>query len=85
MYGSFERASYEVDHIMKKLDMNNNGTLDYSGKCIDFNLLEFLLATISVSELLTTDKLRAAFDVFDTDGSGEITMDEIRSALGAGN
>ena len=34
MYGSQERAAYEVDQILQKLDMNNSGGVDYSGKVI---------------------------------------------------
>ncbi len=32
MYGSNERATNEVDIILEKLDMNNSGNVDYSGK-----------------------------------------------------
>jgi calcium-dependent protein kinase len=34
--------------------------------------------------LLTNDKLEAAFKMFDKDGSGLITADEIKEVLGAG-
>lgn len=32
MYGSEMKATEEVDQILSKLDMNNSGGVDYSGK-----------------------------------------------------
>jgi calmodulin len=34
--------------------------------------------------LLSNEKLRAAFNMFDKDGSGSISADEIKSVLGFG-
>ena len=36
-----------------------------------------MLATINIPNMLTKDKLKAAFQIFDPDGSGSITIDEI--------
>ena len=49
---------------------------------IHLSQLEFLLATINIPEMLTKEKLRIAFNIFDPDGSGEITIAEIQAVLG---
>jgi len=56
--------------------MNNSGGVDYS---------EFLLATINIPSMLTKEKLKAAFQLFDPDGSGEISINEIIQILGGGD
>ncbi len=48
MYGSYERAVSEVTKILAKIDANNSGSIDYS---------EFMMATMDLSNLLTTEKL----------------------------
>ena len=66
MYGSQEKAIHEVDIILEKLDLNGSGDVDYSGKIITFlTTIEFLLAIINIPNMLTTEKLRAAFQIFD--------------------
>ena len=34
LYGSEERATMEVENILEKVDLNQNGSIDYSGKLI---------------------------------------------------
>ena len=41
-----------------------------------------MLATMDINELLTNKKLMAAFQMFDKDGNGEISVDEIISVVG---
>jgi Ca2+-binding EF-hand superfamily protein len=55
--------------------VNGNGTVDYS---------EFLAANLQLNELLTNEKLQAAFNLFDIDQNGKITIEEIKSLLGGG-
>lgn len=40
------------------------------------------MATMNESALISQEKLRAAFKMFDKDGSGTISKDEIKEALG---
>ena len=54
---------------------------DLSGE-IEFS--EFVAATINRDKLLTDDKLRKAFMLFDKDGSGGIDANEIRYHIGVG-
>ena len=56
MYGSKAKAIFEVDQIFQKVDLNGNGTVDYS---------EFLIANTQYNDLMTNEKLRAAFAMFD--------------------
>lgn len=65
----------EVDRIFKLVDVDNSGEIDFS---------EFVTATVNRGELLQHDKLKAAFEMYDKDGSGSISTDEIKQVLGVG-
>jgi calcium-dependent protein kinase len=65
----------EVDKMFESVDTDNSGFIDYS---------EFIVAAMNEKNLLTNDKLEAAFKMFDKDGSGLITPDEIKEVLGKG-
>lgn len=62
----------EIERIMKAADLDQNGTVDY---------VEFLAATVHQCKLAREDNLIKAFEYFDTDGSGYITLDELESAI----
>ena len=51
-----EEAEVAVDEILEKIDINNNGTIDYS---------EFIMANINQEDTLTNYKLKEAFKIFD--------------------
>ena len=57
------------------VDVDRSGEIDFS---------EFVTATVNRGDLLKEEKLRAAFDLYDKDGSGSISVDEIKSVLGIG-
>lgn len=65
----------DVDKIFDCVDMNKNNFIDYS---------EFVIATMNEKQLLTTEKLAAAFKMFDKDASGLISTEEIKEVLGFG-
>ena len=73
IYG--ELAESEVDKILARVDANGSGEIDYS---------EWIVATINKDKLLSKDKLKAAFQLFDRDGSGAISADEIKEILSKG-
>ena len=58
----------EVADILSSVDFDNNGYLDYS---------EFITIAIDRESLLSQHRLQKAFALFDTDGSGRITVDEL--------
>lgn len=51
--------------------MDNSGTIDYG---------EFVAATVHLNKLEREEHLVAAFQYFDKDGSGYITVDELQQA-----
>lgn len=52
-------------------DVDNSGTIDYG---------EFIAATIHLNKLEREEHLLAAFQYFDKDASGYITVDELQQA-----
>ena len=65
----------EVDRIMKVADFDDNGTIEFS---------EFCTASMDKRKMLSNQRLKAAFDMFDTDGSGQISFEEVKKLLGHG-
>lgn len=59
--------------IIQKADVAGNG-------CIE--LTEFVMATINKKKILSTKRLIAAFKIFDTNGDGMISADELKYILG---
>lgn len=62
---SREDAEKEVDNIMRVVDTNNSGEIDYS---------EFVTASINRQKLLSKEKLDIVFKMFDkvSLGGGEV-------------
>jgi len=69
------RAEGAADRVMQTLDLDNNGFLDFS---------EFLIAASDLSSLLSARSLKVAFDLFDEDKSGSISISEFRTVLKVG-
>lgn len=59
--------------MMEKVDINNNGLVDFS---------EFMVANLEKENAVQVEKLKIAFEMFDIDGNGIITLDEIKEVLG---
>jgi calcium-dependent protein kinase len=66
-------AAKEVERIMTDIDLDKNGYIDYN---------EFVMAATNRQKVLNKEKLEATFKMFDKDGNGSISLDEIRSILG---
>eukprot|EP00882_Tetradesmus_deserticola_P033647 GHRQ01038454.1.p1 GENE.GHRQ01038454.1~~GHRQ01038454.1.p1 ORF type:complete len:160 (+),score=52.09 GHRQ01038454.1:540-1019(+) len=65
-------ADHELERIMAQVDLDGNHTLDFQ---------EFLTATVFMGKLQRRENLMAAFQHFDTDGSGFISEEELLQAL----
>jgi len=59
--------------MFRQIDIDGNGSIDYT---------EFVMATMNEKELTSNQRLTAAFKLFDKDGSGAISPDEIKTVLG---
>ena len=70
-----DQAKITVEKVMQQVDVDNSGDIDYT---------EFLTACINYNNYNSRSNLEAAFKLFDKDGSGDITVDEIRAILGNG-
>ena len=65
-----ENLKDEIDKIFENLVINGSIYLDYE---------EFVRAAIDKSIFLTEDSMKFAFNYFDKDGKGEITIDDLAS------
>ncbi|CAG9331056.1 unnamed protein product [Blepharisma stoltei] len=63
----------DVHELMKNCDSDNNGYIDYS---------EFLAAAMNWRKTLSKEKLYQVFKVYDIDGSGKISLEELKQSLG---
>ena len=66
-------AFEEVERIMREVDTDNSGYIDYT---------EFLIASMKKEKLLSRRNLENSFKVFDRDNSGTITIAELKNFLG---
>lgn len=67
-----EEVEKEIDKILECVDFDKNGYVEYS---------EFVTVAMDRKTLLSKDRLRAAFSLFDQDASGTIAADEVRRVL----
>jgi len=65
----------EVDEMFSKVDVDESGAIDYS---------EFVVASMNEKNLLSNNKLQSAFKMFDKDGGGSISTEEIKQVLSFG-
>ncbi|OMJ70518.1 hypothetical protein SteCoe_31492 [Stentor coeruleus] len=64
-----------ITEIMLTVDADKNGYID---------LDEFLVAAVNQTTLLSRENMKKAFDMFDLDGNGTISYDELQTVLGVG-
>jgi len=70
-YGE-EVPDEEIKKIFNEIDTGRTGVIDHS---------EFVVASLEARKLISSDKLQAAFRMFDSSGCGIITAAEIRNTL----
>jgi len=72
-FGAFSAdARKEVEEIFAEVDLDKNGEIEFS---------EWVVASIDKTSLLTDEKLRIAFSIFDKDGGGSISPNEVKATL----
>ena len=79
MYLAYQEAGIdinkeELEKIMKSIDFDGNGSIEYE---------EFIRVTLSKEQLFTDINLRTAFDMFDLNKNGTISLNEILEVIGA--
>ena len=65
----------DIEKMFDSVDTDGSGFIEYS---------EFIIASMNEKNVLTNEKLQAAFKMFDKDNSGSISADEIKQVLGFG-
>ena len=73
---SVSNIEEEVDNIFKLIDTDKNGYLEFE---------ECVRVLIDKKKLLTDENLKFSFNFFDKDGSGEITIEELKEIFGVKN
>jgi len=68
LLGKLSCDKKEYMELIKRMDQDGNGVIDYA---------EFITAAIDKVAVLNQDNLRLAFEMFDKDNSGMITIDEL--------
>jgi len=68
-YYDKDLSDEEIDELFSKVDADGSGEIEYS---------EFVIATMNERELLSNNKLQTAFKMFDKDGGGTISTEEVK-------
>ena len=67
-----EEAVKKANEIFEEIDFNNDGSINFS---------EFLTVNMKKEKICNEELLKQAFRVFDLDGNGYITIDELKETI----
>jgi len=78
--GDMVAAKEEAKKTMENIDVNLNGTIDYNGIfCLKNSISkEFLMANMKKQDFTNASNLRMAFDFFDENHDGSISVSELQ-------
>lgn len=65
--------SSQLEELVRSIDTDGSGTINYT---------EFIAANLDNNIYMKQDKLRQAFRMFDIDGNGKISVEELTKILG---
>ena len=65
----------EADKIMANIDFDYNGSIEFT---------EWCTATMDKRKMLSKERLKAAFNIFDQNGNGSISFEEVKALIGHG-
>ncbi|CAD8168988.1 unnamed protein product [Paramecium pentaurelia] len=68
-----ELAMQEVNKILHIIDLNQSGQVDFS---------EFLMASMNQEKLVSLERVKAAFKMFDANDDGKISKEELEMMIG---
>ena len=74
--GSFRYENEDWADIIAAIDTNGDGQVDFS---------EFIAAALNRMLILSEENIRKTFDMFDKDGNGYITSDELKAVFASGH
>lgn len=70
-----ENPEQEADKILLNVDFDDNGSIEFT---------EWCTATMDKRKMLSKERLKAAFNIFDANGDGHISFEEVKQLLGRG-
>ena len=72
----FHEEEDKIEQMLRATDTNGDGRIDYT---------EFVAAALEKSVLLSTNNLKNTFRLFDQNGDGTISKDELKNVFGGGH
>ena len=69
----FHLEAPDIIRMMRSADTSGDGKIDYT---------EFMTAAFKKQTLVQEENLKKAFEIFDGDGDGQISLDELKSGFG---
>ena len=70
--GPLKASMTDWGDLLKQMDANNDGKIDYG---------EFITAAVNRSRVISDYNIQMAFQMFDADGNGEITIEELKQVF----
>jgi calcium-dependent protein kinase len=71
-YFNRKMSDKEIDEIFGKVDVDGSGEIGYS---------EFVVATMNDNNMISNEKLRNAYKLFDLDSGGTISFEEMKKII----